>query len=422
MEYIYFDGKTTVHYTSKQGLGDNWIGNIVEDKTGNIWFATGDGLTLFDPSNGGAFTTFTVNQGFSDRPVNSLTTDSQGNLWIAAGGLNFIDAATLKKIKHSPDFLKGQNGKMKNIFKTFTTDDGLPENRISNVKELRKGKMALSSKSGLTIFSYPVDSIENFNSLQNIETFNFQTGFPIRYIMYFENSVYVDDDGILWIANLSEESPLIRFDYDALHRKDKLPSVTIQQVKINEEEISWQTLLNINNKNDSVAFHTIPAHITEEIITFGKSLNEFERKNFIQKFKGIKFSRISKFFPVPENLVLPYKHNRITIDFGTNELSNPQLMEYQYILEGYDKEWSPVLKKTSATFGNMKEGKRTLRAEREKTQKRELEHAREIEKAYQNLEVAHENLNPPNPNSSNPKKWLRLVNSLPELPMKYKTR
>jgi C4-dicarboxylate-specific signal transduction histidine kinase len=35
---------------------------------------------------------------------------------------------------------------------------------------------------------------------------------------------------------------------------------------------------------------------------------------------------------------------------------------------------------------------RTLRAEREKAQMRELKHAKEIEKAYQNLEVAHENL------------------------------
>jgi hypothetical protein len=158
------------------------INKIVEDKTGNIWFATaGAGLTLFDPSNGGVFTTFTIDQGLADRHVNFLTTDSQGNLWISTyNGLNFIGAATLEKIKDSPDFLLGKNGKIKNIFKTFTTDDGLPVNLITNITELRKGKMALGSNSGLTIFSYPVDSIENFNSLQNIETFNFQTGFPVR--------------------------------------------------------------------------------------------------------------------------------------------------------------------------------------------------------------------------------------------------
>ena len=33
-----------------------------------------------------------------------------------------------------------------------------------------------------------------------------------------------------------------------------------------------------------------------------------------------------------------------------------------------------------------------------------------------------QNSNPPNPNSSNPKKWLRLENSPQALPMKFKTR
>jgi hypothetical protein len=60
----------------------------------------------------------------------------------------------------------------------------------------------------------------------------------------------------------------------------------------------------------------------------------------------LKFDGIGKFYPIPENLVIPHKHNRVTIGFGTNELIRPQLVEYQYILEGYDKEWSPVVKNT----------------------------------------------------------------------------
>ena len=31
------------------------------------------------------------------------------------------------------------------------------------------------------------------------------------------------------------------------------------------------------------------------------------------------------------------------------------------MLEGYDKEWSPVLKKTSSTFGNISEGTYTFK-------------------------------------------------------------
>ena len=47
---------------------------------------------------------------------------------------------------------------------------------------------------------------------------------------------------------------------------------------------------------------------------------------------------------------------------------------------------------------------------------------RQKQKAKQKIENAYEQFkNPPNPNSSNPKKWLALVNSLPALPTKFKT-
>jgi class 3 adenylate cyclase len=37
------------------------------------------------------------------------------------------------------------------------------------------------------------------------------------------------------------------------------------------------------------------------------------------------------------------------------------MVRYQYMLEGYDKEWSPITDKTSATFGNMNEGTYTFK-------------------------------------------------------------
>ena len=117
------------------------------------------------------------------------------------------------------------------------------------------------------------------------------------------------------------------------------------------------------------------------------------------------------------------------------------------MLEGYDKDWSPVTNRSNATFGNISEGSYTfklkargangiwtepviypfrvlppwwrswwaygiyislliltiwrihlfqkavtIRKEREKTKDRELAQAKEIEKAYSELGVAHENL------------------------------
>jgi hypothetical protein len=102
---------------------------------------------------------------------------------------------------------------------------------------LRRGKIALGSSNGLAIFSYPVDSMETFKSLTDMEVYTIQTGYPVRTVIRLSSSMFVDRKGILWIAANSEKAPLIRFDYDALHRNDKSPTLTIRQIKINEEAI-----------------------------------------------------------------------------------------------------------------------------------------------------------------------------------------
>jgi signal transduction histidine kinase len=75
----------------------------------------------------------------------------------------------------------------------------------------------------------------------------------------------------------------------------------------------------------------------------------------------IKFDNITPFYPLPENLVLPYNHNSITFDFVAIEPARHFLVRYQYMLEGYDRDWRPVTDKTSATFGNIYEGTYTFK-------------------------------------------------------------
>ena len=55
-------------------------------------------------------------------------------------------------------------------------------------------------------------------------------------------------------------------------------------------------------------------------------------------------------------LILPYNHNNLTFSFVSVETARNSLTQYQYILEGYDKDWSPLTEKTEASFGNIYEG------------------------------------------------------------------
>jgi signal transduction histidine kinase len=51
---------------------------------------------------------------------------------------------------------------------------------------------------------------------------------------------------------------------------------------------------------------------------------------------------------IPVGLTLPYNQNYLSFNFNGAQFSNPDKMVYRYILEGIDKNWSPISDKTSS--------------------------------------------------------------------------
>ncbi len=135
--------------------------------------------------------------------------------------------------------------------------------------------------------------------------------------------------------------------------------MSIQQAKINDDVVPWNLLLTA--KNDTANSHEVSNDAVEELQLFNKVLNSKEANSIRSKYTGLHFDSVSTGYLVPQNLTLPYQLNKITFDFSTHELAHPNLVVYQYKLEGYDKDWSPVTKNTSATYGNMHEGNYTFK-------------------------------------------------------------
>jgi ligand-binding sensor domain-containing protein len=77
-----FDGKTIFHFSTKEGLSGNRIRGIQEDKEGNIYISTLDGISKFD---GHTFTTLTAIKSKSQNDNWKLQT---GDLWFNMLGKN----------------------------------------------------------------------------------------------------------------------------------------------------------------------------------------------------------------------------------------------------------------------------------------------------------------------------------------------
>lgn len=342
-----FDGKSFTNYTTAQGLVNNNVFNIMQDRTGNMWFATvGGGVSKYD---GKIFTNYTTAHGLSNNTVWSITEDKKGNLWFAtAEGL--CEMSPLKKNStDEPDGVK---------FTTYSVNNGLPDNFITNVLQLPNNKMVVGTNKGIAVFD-PLSSLDATGRLANLEIYNSGNGYPVKDVNAGQNAMYLDSKSNIWVGTGDEKTGIARIDYSAINRNANPPAVVIQKVLINEQNICWYDLHSASASNVPEADSAIVTQ--QEMMTYGKSLSQTERTTMRQRYDQVEFDGIEKFYPLPKNLVLPYESNNVSFEFNAIEPSKPHLVNYQYILEGYDKDWSPVVQKTSATFGHISEGSYTFK-------------------------------------------------------------
>ncbi|MBL4861702.1 MAG: SpoIIE family protein phosphatase [Crocinitomicaceae bacterium] len=332
-----YDGKSFTTYNTDLGLANNRVISSIEDKTGNLWFGTdGGGVSKY---NGKTFTTYSTEQGLANNIVSSITEDKKGNIWFGTygGGVSVL----------SEEFV-GKTGKV--TFLTLNISNGLPDNGVTGIVEDKAGNIIIGTNFGLGII--PLGDLD-----KGIEVYNQFTGYPVRDVNGGSNNgaLFCDSRGIIWAGTGSDKTNLVRIEYGAIDKDNELPKVVIQKVSVKREDVCWYSLLeNQKSADDSVVL------AQQEAMIYGKLLLQVERDNLKQQFAGITFDGISRFYSLPENLVLPYKYNHISFDFLAIETDRNFLVNYQYILEGQDQDWSPITKKTDVTFNNLHEGDYTF--------------------------------------------------------------
>ncbi|MGY6523152.1 MAG: two-component regulator propeller domain-containing protein [Mongoliitalea sp.] len=411
-------------FTTNHGLPSNIIYGLYEDSDGSIWLGTASGVSKFD---GQSFTNYSTQEGLANEVVWSIIQDRIGRYWFATqgGGVSIFDGDS---------------------FTTFNRENGLSDNTVYDLVQDQQGVIFIGTNRGFTVIPAEAAMLPIPQIVNQIEYYSTNYGFPVKDV---NKGMLLDSKGVLWAGNGSDLTGLVRFDYQELEKKKYKPIAKVKSISLDQEPISWYTLLVKESSREKNSL----SQNGNELKIFGRILSPEERKEFQEKYAGITFSSISAFENIPINLSLPYLYNSITIDFATDELARPNLMEYSFLLEGYTKDWSPSSKKSSASFGNMWEGDytfkvkaryigpaegeagewsdivsysfavrppwyrtwlaitlyavillfvfrvihlfqkaKTIRRERERTQQRELEQAKQIEQAYQDLKATQAQL------------------------------
>lgn len=207
-----FHENTITNYTVLDGLSDPWVWNIFQDSNGTIWAGTLAGLCRFD---GKQFVDFPIpyeklsptRSLLQPERVHAITEDSVGNLWFGTDGLGVYK-------------FDGER------FSHFTMQDGLCGNSISSIIEDRQGNFWFGSAFG---------GISKYDGI-SFTTFNDTNGIGNNEVCH----VYEDKKGYIWFS--SEGFGLYRYDGKNLrnyHEEEGLNIPAVQSIYEDKEGRFW---------------------------------------------------------------------------------------------------------------------------------------------------------------------------------------
>ncbi|MEY4111300.1 MAG: hypothetical protein RLZZ46_1656, partial [Bacteroidota bacterium] len=131
-----YDGQSFTHFTEKEGLSNNVVMSILEDKSGNLWFGTyGGGVSKYDGKN---FTHFKYEEGLSNNFINCILQDRSGSFWFCTYGEG-VSKLTLSKVE----------GYDKYSFNHYTSKEGLSNTMLTSIIEDKYGNFWFGAGNGV---------------------------------------------------------------------------------------------------------------------------------------------------------------------------------------------------------------------------------------------------------------------------------
>jgi PAS domain S-box-containing protein len=288
--------------------------------TGSVYFATDKGLFIRENSR---LTRIGAKNGLTEEKVRCLFLDQNRNLWIG----------TLRGL-----FVM-KNDSVYNASNEFN----FPQVPVTGILSDKNGKLIIST------FDFGIYII-NKNS---VESLNRQNGLYSTRI----NRIFLDENNLLWMAtpegvdcfNWSEyvrnrKFFIIHFDKSNGYFGNETNSICADTAG----NIWFGTINGVIQYNRRSGFYraSVPLLTLNKIQLFLKDVDWSKRRTKVNPRSGL-----------PENLVLPFDQNNLSFYFTGIYLAVPDEVKYQFIMEGLDKDWSPVTNQPMAHYSNLPPGK-----------------------------------------------------------------
>ena len=352
-------------------LYDN-IRALYEERTGKIWIDTEKQLINFDPASD----RLTVYPYDPDKPgplgVGSFLEDRRGILWVATsnGELRLFDRTSAKFTLFQPD---------------LKISGGASENRILAILEDSSGQIWIGTRGGLVRFD---------PTTQNFKHYKHEPGDARSLSTNDVGAIYQDKSGTLWFGTSS--GGLNRFDqqtetFTHFTEREGLPIDNIYEILEDDQGNLW-----LSTDKGLSRFNIQTKRFRNFDVSDGLIYNEFEDKaafknragemyfggprGFVRfnpkEFTDSQFSppiyltdvRVLE-LPLPnqqntmelKELNLSWRDYVVSFEFAALDFTDPRKLQYQWKLEGFDRDWINGGTRRTATYTNLPGGSYVLK-------------------------------------------------------------
>jgi ligand-binding sensor domain-containing protein/two-component sensor histidine kinase len=323
----------------------NIIQKIFEDSDKNIWIGTGAGLSLYDRKKDN-FINFT-NDPQNPHTISSnliqscIIEDRNRNIWIGTwDGLNKISASDRNRLLTDP-------GNIKFVRYKFKQDNAysLSDNRVISAYEDNKGNLWFGTYGG-GLNMLPADQHES--PKPRFYNYTTEEGLPSNIIYSVEgdnrDNIWLSTDDGLAVLNRQTGKFKIYDVSDGLQGNQFFWGAGCKG-KNGEMFFGGTNGFNSFNPGDL----KINSHIPPIVIT---SFQIFNRP----VVPGGKNSPLTKSILETKEIELSYSENVFSFEFAALDFTSPDKNRYEYMMEGFDKNWINSDNRRYVTYTNLNPG------------------------------------------------------------------
>jgi signal transduction histidine kinase/ligand-binding sensor domain-containing protein len=331
---IIIDNKNVKHLTIDDGLSNNSISSIVENKEGVIFIGTyGKGINFYNSK-----TKKIKIHSFSDSihdlssgDINVLYVDNKNRLFIGYRneGFKIVEFESIDKFK-TWHYVSDNNGKK-----------SLSSNNIFAFAEDSYGNVWIATSNGLNKFDEQSNQFTVFRPEDNVLS-NTIVG------------LISDNKGKLW---LSTYNGIWSFDVKSEKFRQYTKADGIEKMRFNKRSSFYK------NPEGEIYFGANGGYTSfyPDSVKIDTSENRLYITNFLLFNKPVKIgtenSPLEKQISETKKIVLKYDQSVFTLEYVAINYKTPEKINYAYKLENFEENWNYVGKKRSATYTNLNPGK-----------------------------------------------------------------